>query len=870
MGREDLYREIKLPSLNSFEVGLLASSMLGGQIQPTFLDKLSFESHGNALFVVESLRTLMNEGSLIQENGEWRPSTDRMVIPSKVKDIILQRVTSLKLKHRKILDVASVLGEKFDFKLIASVLGQEQIQILEKLNSIAQTTLLIKFEDGSYSFDHAKSREIIYDELPIPLKSGYHLLIAERLETLSKNQKKSIASHLAFHYEKAGNGPKTLEYSLRAGKEALAKFSNLEAKKFFSYVLDISGEKEQYLDERASAIEGLGDAFFATGEFGEAQKMFQRLFYSTDKGVVKLRALRKSVASSRWLGDFAHSLELSKEADDLVEFGRLEYARLLLNKAAAMGSFGNSKEALKCLENALAVFEEENSLADLAQALNESASLYQTEGYPEKAIVVAKRAIALNEEIGDFRGQVDAYFYAGQVFFNYRLFSEALSCFGKAFEISEKIGYIYRTSWAAVYSAITLDILGELEAAIIQNRLANKYAEKTDSHYIQSQSLASLLALYSKLGDLENAEKHYFEIKRLFPDESKAGSKLGYAAMIKAEALFFAAKKDWEKSNAFFDLSLDLVKGALFARAFEATMRMDYASTLDNQGRSADADFQRAKSLMYTKKIDSQFRNFDLEPSLMLKKESSVGEEFEVRLEIVNVSRCNGFLIAANNLYSPSFNVSKMPTNYVLAKGSLEFRKQSIAPFQILTIKFSLCATKEGVYSFSPKIVYMDETRNCKTCVPKVVTIKISPFDQSKESPSEKAISIFDVNALSESQEVTAVGFEFKSEASRKVFDFLVSSFVEDYMRLRLPMEKSGWRTSMDAVKHGKVPASAVYGRKGQSGKVIGELQRRGLVETRFFPGERGRGGNIMKLRICYEKEPLKRQIDLRVAKDKK
>ncbi len=431
MGREDLYREIKLPSLNAYEVGVLASSMLGGQIQPTFLEKLSFESQGNALFVVESLRTLGNEGSLIQENGEWRPSTDRIVIPLKViiplkvKDIILQRVSSLKLKHRKILDVASVLGEKFDFKLIASVLGQEQIQILEKLNSISKTTLRIKFEDGSYSFDHAKSQEIIYDELPIPLKSGYHLLIAERLETLSKNQKKSIASHLSFHYEKAGNGPKTLEYSLRAGKEALAKFSNLEAKKFFSYVLDISEEKEQYLDERASAIEGLGDAFFATGEFREAQKMFNHLLYSTEKGVVKLRALRKSVASSRWLGDFAHSLELSKEADDLVEFGRLEYARLLLNKAAAMGSFGNSKETLKCLENALAVFEEENSLADLAQALNESASLYQTEGYPEKAIVVVKRAIALNEEIGDFRGQVDAYFYAGQVFFNYRLFSEA-------------------------------------------------------------------------------------------------------------------------------------------------------------------------------------------------------------------------------------------------------------------------------------------------------------------------------------------------------------------------------------------------------------------------------------------------------------
>ncbi len=191
--------------------------MLGGQVQPTFLENLSTESQGNALFVVESLRTLMSEGCLIQENGEWRPSTDRLRIPSKVKDLILQRVSGLKLKQRKILDVASVLGEKFDYKLIASVLSQEQIQILEKLNSIAQTTSLIKFEDNSYSFDHAKSREIIYDELPLPLKTGYHLMIAERLETLSKIDKKSVVSDLAYHYEKAGNSPKTLVYSLHGG-----------------------------------------------------------------------------------------------------------------------------------------------------------------------------------------------------------------------------------------------------------------------------------------------------------------------------------------------------------------------------------------------------------------------------------------------------------------------------------------------------------------------------------------------------------------------------------------------------------------------------------------------------------------------------
>jgi hypothetical protein len=43
----------------------------------------------------------------------------------------------------------------------------------------------------------------------------------------------------------------------------------------------------------------------------------------------------------------------------------------------------------------------------------------------------------------------------------------------------------------------------------------------------------------------------------------------------------------------------------------------------------------------------------------------------------------------------------------------------------------------------------------------------------------------------------------------------------------------------------------------------------RGLVETRIFPGERGRGGRILKMRVFYEKETLKRDVDQWVMKIK-
>jgi hypothetical protein len=59
-----------------------------------------------------------------------------------------------------------------------------------------------------------------------------------------------------------------------------------------------------------------------------------------------------------------------------------------------------------------------------------------------------------------------------------------------------------------------------------------------------------------------------------------------------------------------------------------------------------------------------------------------------------------------------------------------------------------------------------------------------------------------------------------------------------------------------------KIPRSAVYGSQGRSGPVLVELERRGLVELRIFPRERGRGGAIKKIRVAYENEIVKRFVE--------
>jgi predicted ATPase len=150
MKREDLFKEIKLASLNQTGVSTIAESMLEGDLQLELAAKLAEESRGNPLFVVESLRMLYERGSLIQEHDKWRLAHGEIRIPDKIRDIIMQRLSSLTRNQRKVLDAASALGERFDVELLASVLSLESREVIETLDTIWQTTALVCYEGETY------------------------------------------------------------------------------------------------------------------------------------------------------------------------------------------------------------------------------------------------------------------------------------------------------------------------------------------------------------------------------------------------------------------------------------------------------------------------------------------------------------------------------------------------------------------------------------------------------------------------------------------------------------------------------------------------------------------------------------------------
>ena len=732
MRREDLFSEIKLQSLSETNVAEIAKNMIGGTLHPQLAEKLAAESKGNPLFVVESLRMLNERKSLVQENNEWHLAIDELGIPSKIKDIILRRLAALKYAQRRVLDAASVIGEKFDVELLSTVLGQDVLEVLETLNIIAHSTSLIVVEGNLYRFDHARSRETLYEELSPPLKKGYHSRIAEKLEDTSKNGKLPY-SDLAYHYAQAGNSGKASKYALDAGQDALNRFSNTEAIKHFAYVLQTT---PQEAETRRIALEGLGDAYYASSMFKEATRIFEDLATTVVTDVVRLRAFRKAMEAVFQYMDMPHLMELVKKAEPYAAADRLESARVLLSRARVY-TFGQNrwKLAIEDQAAALRVFEEEYSLWDAAFALFGAGATHAVLGEgSQKGIAESLRSIALFEELGDFRFQMEAYYTAGITFGNCLLYNEGtharLGMYAKVIEIDEKkkMGNYQRLVYANAFSAWVYESMGNWEEALSHSLKALELSKKTDNLIAPAIAYSNLSIEYVRLGDLKYAEEYFEKLMKLPPEVLLNPFVQG----VFAKAIFFAGKGQWKEANLCFKEIFEGLK-AFPSPGFELSAKLGFAWALERQGRFEEAKSQLEECQRIRQEAEARFEHADLQAYLMTRRQVEAGEEFEMRLDMVNVGRKPALLVKIENLLLEDFKVAALPSWCSLENGSIDMKDREIGAFQIETVKLKVKASKPGAFTFNPQVSYIDELGETKTCKPNPITITVQPAQPKYE-----------------------------------------------------------------------------------------------------------------------------------------
>jgi tetratricopeptide (TPR) repeat protein len=840
MRREDLYREIKLKGLNQTEISDIAKSMLGSKASQKLVRQLSSETAGNPLFVIESLKMLAEQKELIQKEDGWTTKQEQFgIIPDKIKDVIIRRLNTLTPEARDVLDVGSVIGDKFDAQIIGSVLDQSSIKILSILNAISKSKSLVCCEHDRFLFDHPKTRETLYEEIAPPLKKEYHLRIAQKLENARQTNPAISLSDLAYHYVNSSDKKNAIKYSIEAGKTALSRFSNTEAIKNFNYVLN---EIDDLHDDEAKAIalEGLGDAYYASTMLEEAIKTYKKLAILNFPS--KVRALRKAMDAAFFETNGFELCSLLEEAQKCEITDPLENARILMNKARVTSRSGNPALAVKYFEEGVKLAEEQYSPWDVAWILVGLGSTRLWTGQLEESLAELLRAAEIFRDIGDTRWLIEAYNAIGNSFIgHFGLKEEAVQFLKKAAETDHQAKVEDWLRLAQINASWARAVASEdkIADALEKSLEALKYAEKTDSGWAKGVAFSNLTMFYGLMGEKEKTEEYFTKLMAL-PEDVQKNSYVGTPI---ARACFLACKGKNLEAKTVLEGVFAALKD-INAIGVEANARLIYAGILQKQGQNERANQQKDISQKIYNTIIDRLEKSQLYAYIMAPANVTNEKEFEIRIDVVNISLKPVKLNKIENIGSSDLIILSCSTTKSTVKNkTIELGDQILEKFSAKSIKLTAKIPIAGTATFSPIIVYTNEFNSRNTSKTRTIITRSESVQVQLENIG-----------LSPVQD-----FGLKSNAAENIYDFLLKSLKEDYKLRRMPKERSGWRTLMDIVHGAKVSRYNVYGFPHSQGQAITELQCAGLIEVRVFEGERGRGGKIVKVRAT-ENQTLNKQ----------
>jgi tetratricopeptide (TPR) repeat protein len=746
MKRQDLVEEISVSSLDQTGVGELAKNMLGGFVKEALVQKLSAESQGNPLFVVESLRMLYERNELTLDSDKWELVSGAIGIPPKIKDIILQRLGQLVRSQRDVLDMASVLGEKFDPSLLASVLNQDPVEVIRTLDLIGKETSLVRCEGELYRFDHARTRDAIYGDISSALRRVYHGKVATQLEDTILNGKLPF-SDLAYQYAQAGNKEKSVKFALAAGQDALAKWSNSDAVRHFSYVLQTIGESAETAQVKQSALENLGDAYFANNNLQQATDTFEQLA-DLRSGADRLRAIRKALHASIYLADIAKYQSLIVKAQKLATTDRLEAARLLQLMSFDIQAPQDWITACVRGEGALKVFEEEYELSETAQVLQWLGYGHAIRGELERGVECALRSIVLYEELRDYRSLMEAYAYAGGTIQACTFADIAFQMFAKADDVNEryKIWDYVRLFPAYVWESMGL-VAVDIPSAVSKALKALEYFKKTDSYLYAGPVHGVLIVAHALAGDTAHVEEYYQKLMSL-PEYilKNAPTQVFIAPTL---GVYFAAKGDFEKSNQTFSDWLALLKTVFPNPFLEASSRQLYSWALSQQGKTREAQVQteEAQKIVFT--TQQRFSHVNVVPNIITVTRPEANQPFPMRIDLVNVSSVASKIIKIYN-FPAELEILKVSSNCAFQDGQVTFKDQGIKRFEVKTVNLKVKASaSKPEFPLTLQVTFVNEAGEAKNISHRQMNITVQSQLARPVSEDESEIDILKKFGLS-------------------------------------------------------------------------------------------------------------------------
>ena len=329
-------------------------------LRPHDLAEIAQRSAGSPLFLFELLDVARATGT-----------TDSL--PDSVEAVVAAEIDRLSPSDRTVLRYASVLGVRFERKLLGAALptGIELDEaIWERLAELIEPDAA-----GGLRFRNELLREAAYEGLPYRRRRELHARVAETIEA-SVASPEEEAPALALHFFEAQRRDKAWHYSRLAGDRARSVAANVEAAKFYERAL-AAEQRIRDVDDRERAA-----VWVALGAVREAAGLFESSF----------DALRRATRLLR--GD------------------PVEQARVYAHRTRARVRTGSYTSALRETSAGLRLVEGFDSIEAIGaratlRAMRSEIMMFQ--GRPREAIALAAAAVEDGRRADEFEALTHAY-----------------------------------------------------------------------------------------------------------------------------------------------------------------------------------------------------------------------------------------------------------------------------------------------------------------------------------------------------------------------------------------------------------------------------------------------------------------------------
>ena len=311
----DIHTEIALSPLDEKESEELISNLLKISFLPLRVRELiQRKAEGNPFFIEAIARSFIDDGVVEIRDGRFRVTgkMEAVVVPETVNELLMARIDKLDEEARSLLKVASVIGRKFFYQILAQVAGtvsaiDDALDLLKEAQLIRERT---SPEGVEYFFKHALIQEVCYESILPGTRRELHLRIANAIEALFRERLPEFYGMLAWHYGQGEDLDKAERYLIKAGEEALKASASDEALHFYKEALRIYSAKsgaESDPERIAMLQKNIALALFNRGHFTAAIEYFEKAmaFHGerTPQG-----AVRKALKFAWGFGNFVLAL----------------------------------------------------------------------------------------------------------------------------------------------------------------------------------------------------------------------------------------------------------------------------------------------------------------------------------------------------------------------------------------------------------------------------------------------------------------------------------------------------------------------------------------------------------------------------------